>query len=121
MEFVNADNIAAGISPFNPESVYKVTLLFMWLNSPATAMQRVADRVAKGSHNIPADVIERRYYRGIFNLIHLYIPICDRWMLVDNETVTPKPICEGGVDIDNIIINSYIWDIINEQAKRDGV
>src|ERR1700743_3459001 len=93
-EFVNADNIAAGISPFNPESVaveagrlmlsrirelmkdcvdfafettlatrsyvslvrkakeigYKVTLLFIWLDSPATAMRRVADRVAKGGH-----------------------------------------------------------------------
>lgn len=164
-EFVNADNIAAGISPFNPESVaieagrlmlsrirelmedgvdfafettlatrsyvslvrkakdigYKVTLLFIWLDSPATAMRRVADRVTKGGHSIPGDVIERRYYRGISNLVNLYIPICDRWMLVENETITPKPIAEGGIDIDNIIINAYIWKVINEQAKRDGI
>lgn len=164
-EFVNADNIAAGISPFNPESVaveagrlmlsrirelmedgvdfafettlatrsyvslvrkakeigYKVTLLFIWLDSPATAMRRVSDRVAKGGHSIPDDVIRRRYYRGISNLVNLYIPVCDRWMLVENETITPEPIAEGGRDIDNIIINAYIWGIINEQAKRDGV
>src|ERR1700722_20289685 len=164
-EFVNADSIAAGLSPFNPESVaieagrlmlcriqellegrgdfafettlatrsyvslvrkaqkagYKVTLLFIWLNSPATAMQRVADRVAKGGHSIPEDVIERRYFRGISNLLTLYIPICNRWMIVDNETVTPRPIAEGGTGIDNIIINEYIWAIIKDQAKQDGI
>ena len=102
-EFVNADSIAAGLSPFNPESVaieagrlmllrihelmktgvdfafettlatrsyvslvkaaqqagYKVKLLFIWLDSSLTAIQRVADRVAEGGHNIPKDIIER--------------------------------------------------------------
>jgi len=163
-EFVNADSIAAGLSPFNPESVaveagrlmlsriqellesgvdfafettlasrsyvslvkkaqrsgYNVTLLFIWLDSPATAMRRVADRVAKGGHSIPPDIIERRYKRGIFNLVNLYTLICNRWMVVDNETVTPRPIAEGGMGIENIIINAYIWSLINEQAKRYG-
>lgn len=84
-------------------------------------MQRVADRVAKGGHSIPEDVIERRYFRGISNLRTLYIPICNRWMIVDNETVTPRPIAEGGIDIDNIIINEYIWAVIKDQAKQDGI
>jgi predicted ABC-type ATPase len=38
---------------------YKVTLLFIWLDSPETAIQRVADRVAEGGHNIPENVVER--------------------------------------------------------------
>jgi len=42
-------------------------------------------------------------------------------MLVENETITPKPVAEGGRDIGNIIINTYIWSVINEQAKRDGI
>lgn len=163
-EFVNADSIAAGLSPFNPESVaieagklmlsrihelmrtgvdfafettlatrsyvslvkaaqdagYKVTLLFIWIDSPATAMQRVAERVMKGGHDIPSEVIERRYYRGLFNLINLYIPICDTWMVVNNEAVTPEPVAEGGLNVENIIINKYIWDVINSQGKRNG-
>jgi len=162
-EFVNADSIAAGLSPFNPESVaieagrlmlsrihelmaggmdfafettlatrsyvsliksaqeagYKVTLLFIWLDSPEAAARRVADRVRKGGHNIPGNVIERRYYRGIYNLFNLYIPRCDRWMIVNNETIVPEPIAEGAIGIDNIIINEYIWRVINDQAKRD--
>jgi predicted ABC-type ATPase len=163
-EFVNADSIAAGLSPFNPDSVaieagrlmlsrirelmangvdfafettlatksyvslvkaaqevgYKVTLLFIWIDSPATAMQRVAERVTRGGHNIPSEVIERRYYRGLFNLFNLYIPICDTWMVVNNEAITPEPIAEGGLGIENIIINKYIWEVINSQGKQNG-
>lgn len=163
-EFVNADSIAAGLSPFNPESVaieagrlmvlrihelmeagidfafettlatrsyvslvrkaqdagYKVTLLFIWIDSPTTAVQRVAERVVKGGHNIPSEVIERRYHRGLFNLINLYIPICDTWMVVNNEGVTPEPIAEGRLNSENIIINQYIWSVINSQENRNG-
>lgn len=139
-EFVNANSIAAGLSPFNPESVaieagrimltrinellragvdfafettlatrsylsliknaqaagYKVTLLFIWLDSPETAIQRVARRVAKGGHNIVQDVVERRYYRGISNLINLFIPVADTWMIVNSTNVVIVPIAEGG-------------------------
>lgn len=114
-EFVNADNIAAGISPFNPESValgagrimlkrinelltegadfafettlatksyvsllkkakasgYKITLVYFWLSSPEEAIERVATRVSKGGHHIPEEVIRRRYYAGINNLVKL--------------------------------------------------
>ena len=163
-EFVNADSIAAGLSPFNPESVaieagrlmlsrihelmgvgvdfafettlatrsyvslvkaaqqvgYKVTLLFIWLDSPETAIQRVADRVAEGGHNIPNDVIKRRYHRGIFNLINLYIPACDSWIAVNNKNVVPELIAKGTLSGENIIQNHYIWDVINAQSNAYG-
>ena len=94
---------------------YKVTLLFIWLDSSEAAARRVADRVRKGGHNIPGNVIERRYYRGIFNL---YIPVSKRWMVVNNVTIVPEPVAEGAIGVDNIIINEYIWQVINDQAKR---
>ena len=163
-EFVNADSIAAGLSPFNPESVgieagrimlmrinellkagvdfafettlatrsylhlvktaqnlgYQVTLLFIWLDSPKTAIQRVAKRVAKGGHNIPQEVIERRYYRGIFNLIALFISVVDTWMVVNSTNVVIEPIAEGGKAIGNIISNDYIWGVILDQSKEHG-
>lgn len=163
-EFVNADGIAAGLSPFNPESVaieagrlmllrihelmksgmdfafettlatrsyvslvkaaqqvgYEVTLLFIWLDSPETAIQRVADRVAEGGHNMPEDVIERRYYRGIFNLINLYIPVCDSWIVVNNKNVVPELVAKGTHNGENIIQNHYIWDTINAQSTAHG-
>ena len=132
-EFVNADEIARGISPFNPESVaveagrlmlqriefllngdnsfaiettlatrsysnlvqrahqcgFFVQLLFFWLPSPEYAIERVAQRVREGGHNIPNDVIVRRYFAGIRNLFDIYMPIVDSWMIIDNS-VNPR-------------------------------
>ena len=160
-EFVNADNIAAGISPFNPEGVaieagrimlkrvdellkekadfafettlatrsyvslikkaqfdgYKVTLLYFWLDTPETAYIRVAKRVSEGGHNIPLDIIERRYYRGLYTLVNLYIPICDKWIVVNNVTAPSKIILQGAVELGQTILNNDIWNIILKQSN----
>lgn len=128
-EFVNADEIAKGLSPFQPEKVaveagrimlnrindllkedlsfafettlatksykskilsakeegFKVTLLFFWLQTIELAKERVATRVLEGGHNIPPNIIERRYLNGIKNLFSIYIPIVDELMIFDNS------------------------------------
>ena len=133
-EFVNADEIAKGLSPFNPESVaieagrlmlqrmddllsegsdfafettlstrsyvkfieraqakgYFVTLLYFWLPTPEQAIERVATRVREGGHNIPSDVIRRRYANGIKNLTALYIPLCNYWAIYDIPARAPS-------------------------------
>lgn len=133
-EFVNADEIAKGLSPFQPEKVsfeagrimlnridellqknvdfafettlatksfaqtiqkaqkqnYTVTLLFFWLSSIELAKRRVALRVSEGGHNIPENVIERRYKRGINNLFEIYLPLCNNIMVFDNSDKTPQ-------------------------------
>lgn len=99
---------------------YKVTLLFIWLDSPETAIQRVADRVAAGGHHIPEGTVKRRYYRGIFNLINLYIPICNSWIIVNNKDVVPELIAKGTFADESMVQNHYIWGIINAQSKEYG-
>jgi predicted ABC-type ATPase len=56
---------------------YKVTLLYFWLQTVELAKERVKTRVLEGGHNIPVDVIERRYLRGIQNLFDIYLNIVD--------------------------------------------
>lgn len=99
---------------------YQVTLLFFWLSSTEMAKQRVADRVSKGGHNIPAEVIERRYYRGISNLIDLYMPLCDSWMVIDNMDIIPELIAKGGKGVEDLILNNDIWNTILKQNTRNG-
>lgn len=128
-EFVNADEIARGLSPFNPDSMavqagklmlkridqlldgeesfsiettlatrsyqkliararekgFKVELLFLYLNSPELARLRVNQRVSEGGHNIDSDVIRRRYEKGINNLMRIFIPMADQWVVYDNS------------------------------------
>lgn len=153
-EFVNADEIAKGLSPFQPEKVaieagrimlnrinelieknidfafettlatksyaslikrvqnlgYEVTLLFFWLNTEELAKERVKSRVLSGGHNINPDVISRRYKNGIKNLIHLYLPICDYWMIFDNSNIPTKMVAEGIKNLENEIHNQDIFD-----------
>lgn len=160
-EFVNADEIAKGLSPFNPEGVaieagrlmleridcllkrgesfsiettlatrsyinlvrrahtegYQVHLIYFWLKSPELAMQRVAERVAHGGHNIPQDVIVRRYSAGISNLFNLFVNEVDSWMIYDNSDNDREEIAVGAKEIIDII-NSVKFEIIKSYVRK---
>lgn len=163
-EFVNADEIAKGLSPFNPESVaieagrlmlqrmddllsegsdfafettlstrsyvkfiersqakgYFVTLLYFWLPTPEQAIERVATRVREGGHNIPSDVIRRRYANGIKNLTALYIPLCNYWAIYDNSSADEqiRIIALGGKDITTHIEDTLSYKTIADYERN---
>ena len=162
-EFVNADEIAKGLSPFQPETVsfhagrimleriaeliaqkvdfafettlttlsyqstitlakergYNVTLLFFWLNDVNLAIERVKTRVIEGGHNIPEDVIIRRYNRGLKNLIQNFVNLCDYWLVIDNSSRPYSFIAEGNEERETTVYNSETWatikKIVNEK------
>ena len=160
-EFVNADEIAKGLSPFQPEKAsfesgrimlnrinellnqnadfafettlatrsylkliqkakskgYRVTLIFLWLKSPTIAKERVRSRVANGGHNIPDDVIERRYYRGLNNFFELFQAAVDYWLLIDNDLAYPVTVAEGFNQVDFEVKNADIWKTIKLQVN----
>ena len=158
-EFVNADEIAKGLSPFRPEKVafeagrimlerietllksnenfafettlatkiyksklenailngYNIKLLFFWLPSVEMAINRVAIRVSEGGHNIPTDVIERRYSRGIENLFKIYIPLCDEWAVFDNSDELPDLIARG-YSSELFIMKKDVWNLLKSNC-----
>lgn len=151
--FVNADEIARGLSPFDVEAVafeagrimlqridyllangadfaiettlstrsyvqtirrakalgYTVTLFYVWIPSAEVSKARVAARVASGGHNIPDEIIERRYERSVSNLQKLYIPVCDYFTVVSNATELPIVIASGGIAVETTVLNDEIW------------
>lgn len=132
-EYVNADTIAAALSPFNPDSVainagrvmlerihlltgqkvdfafettgasksfapflanckqqgYHIVILYLQLQTPELAVERVALRVASGGHNIPTPVVHRRYHRSLDNFSSLYAPLADEYFIYDNSNLRP--------------------------------
>ncbi len=162
-EFVNADEIARGISPFQPEKVaieagkimvtrlndliskrldfafettlssrsitgiinqarqagYSINLIYYFLDSVDLAIERVRMRVSEGGHDIPNDIIIRRYYAGLKNLIHLYKSQVDYWLLIDNSKTEPEVIAEGHREEGCQIINSQKWMIIKNLIAND--
>jgi len=67
------------------EAGYWVHLAYTWLSSVDLAKKRVAVRVQRGGHDVPEDVIERRYRRGLRNYFQLFQPLASTWVLFDNS------------------------------------
>lgn len=137
-EFLNADMIAAGISPFDPAKAavaagrillnrlrelgskgadfslettltgrtyfamlnelkaagYEISLDFLWVPALAITEERVRRRVVQGGHEIPADVHQRRFGRGLELLIEFYRPVLRDWRLIDNSGLSPHIISQ---------------------------
>ena len=97
---------------------YDVTLLFFWLQSPEQAIERVAERVSKGGHGIPKDIIIRRYWKGLNNLFHIYMPIVDTWILVNNSETPRQIIATGGKGQETNILQDDIYKSVLEYVKH---
>jgi len=72
---------------------------------------------AKSSDKVKTIVGGFGYYRGIFNLINLYMPVCDTWLVVDNRLSVPIPVAEGRDNANSVILNDDIWTEIVRQSK----
>jgi len=70
-------------------SGYIVSIIYLWLRSADIAVERVAQRVAEGGHNVPEKTIRRRYERSIKNFFELYMPLADNWTVYDNYQEYP--------------------------------
>jgi predicted ABC-type ATPase len=92
-------------------------LLYFWLNSPELAVERVARRVSEGGHNIPKDVIYRRYEKGLKKLFDIFIPIVDSWMIVDNG-VEPREIIAKGTKNEMKTFNDFKLDKIKNYGRQ---
>jgi predicted ABC-type ATPase len=156
-EFINADEIARGLSPFQPDKVgieagrimlhriqellvqgktfafettlatksykntikqaqslgYTVTLVFFSLDSIELAIDRVKTRVLEGGHNIPADVIARRYQNGLKNLFEIYSEIVDELAIFNNSNGKPDLIAKKRITQEYKIFDLKMFNHLN--------
>ena len=96
---------------------YSVTIIFLWLQSPALAVERVAMRVESGGHSIPTDTIIRRYEKSIENFFQLYMPLADNWLLYDNSFENPELIARKTFRKRIEIYNKLSWLKIREESR----
>lgn len=64
---------------------YRIAIYYFSLASPQLAVRRVRLRVSLGGHDVPADVVRRRYQRSHANFFELYAQLADEWALFDNS------------------------------------
>lgn len=73
---------------------WRITLLYFWLPTPEMAVARVARRVGQGGHGIPPEVIVRRYFAGIANMLSFYLPLADEAEIYDNTDRSRRLVAE---------------------------
>jgi len=100
------------------EAGYQFQRVFVWLESVDLAIERVAERVRQGGHDIPEAVIRRRYLAGARNLFSLYIPITDTWRVFDNTRLADMSlVATGGKRERTLIYNPVIWQNIVQAGQ----
>ncbi len=77
------------------EQDYEVDVTYLCLRSADAAVDRVAQRVSKGGHHVPEEVIRRRFETGRRNFDEVYRPIVSFWALVDNTGADPLALSWG--------------------------
>ena len=100
-------------------SGYETTILYFWLNSPELAIRRIRARVEAGGHNIPDDVVRRRYYMGLIYFFDNYVPMCDHWMLADNSKIPFTIVAEGNNLQSAKIFDKEKYDLIWSMAHPE--
>jgi len=161
IHFVNADLIAAGLSPFLPDIAaikagkimleqieehikaghdfaiettlsgrsyvrllkdlkkkgYRIDLFYLWLRKPDLALKRIAERVRAGGHDVPPEVVKRRFVRSVSNFFQLYRRLLDSWMLFDNSEDFPRLIADQ--ESGNLtVIDDKLFSMIERSSKR---
>jgi predicted ABC-type ATPase len=133
LNFINADLIAKGLSPFQPEKMaieagrlmiqridecvknnesfafettfsgkgyerkikkwksqdYEIIIYFLKLPSVDLAIERVRLRVSQGGHNIPEDIIRRRFDKSWKNFQDVYKQLANFWSVFDTSGKLP--------------------------------
>lgn len=96
---------------------YEIHLYFLWLPDVQMSINRVADRVRKGGHDIPKAVIRRRYVAGVRNLFEVYRPLVDSWALFDNSKRVPYPFAKE-TDGKLEILDSELFERCSKMATK---
>jgi predicted ABC-type ATPase len=88
---------------------YLVAIYYFSLANASLAVRRVKLRLALGGHNVPADVVRRRYRRSISNFLNLYTPLADDWTVYDNSSITQAKMIASFADGTLKILEPKPW------------
>ena len=158
--FINADLIAAGLSPLAPEQQllaasrlflneieehiaagqdfafettlagrsylklirrlqaggWRVELIYLALPNAEMSRLRVAERVAHGGHNIPADDIARRFPRSLHNLFQLFSPLADQtFCFMNSDKVSNLVFQQNGEQ--RQVLHHEFFQLLQQEAQ----
>jgi len=90
---------------------YSIHLWYIFVANTDIAKQRVRNRVARGGHGIPDEIIERRSITSLKTLKSI-IPLCDEVRIYDNTTAY-NPVARSINGVINILDKNIPHNILS--------
>ncbi len=160
--FINADLIAKGLSPFNVDAAamqsgrlflsgiheqvrrradfgfettlsgrgyvklfmdlrqkgYVLKLFYLWIPDVALSLKRITNRVRLGGHNVPTEVVKRRFTKGLNNLFSIYMGLVDYCAIFDNSSSVPRMVYEKHAEKEDVILPEVYAKIVGMLEER---
>lgn len=96
---------------------YQVVIYYFSLANATLAVNRVKIRVIQGGHDVPADVVRRRFGRSLSNFFTIYAPLANQWALFDNSS-SPQALPVAAQLADELIITeAKTWQKLQKLSK----
>lgn len=92
-------------------------MYFFALSSSSLAIRRVKHRVALSGHDVPADVVKRRFGRSLHNFFQLYAGLADEWMVFDNSSGHTAQTVAYQTDGQSVIEDKRTWRKLHTLAR----
>jgi len=78
--------------------------------------------VQQGEHDVPEDVIRRRFERSLRNFWFLYRPLATTWQVFDASSADVRTIVAQGAGSDTVtVIDADRWNRLLQQVSRSDV
>jgi predicted ABC-type ATPase len=74
---------------------FRITIVFIYVDSADASLARVHERVRKGGHDVPEEDVRRRFLRTFRNFWHVYREIADYWHVIYNAGSSSSEIAFG--------------------------
>jgi predicted ABC-type ATPase len=98
---------------------YAFHLVYLCLPTVGLSLERVAERVRRGGHAVPEDVVRRRYARSLNNFFNLYGRFANSWVMMDNSIRSqPRMIARGSAGQTIKVFNAEQWSTFQAQYGR---
>ena len=98
---------------------YDVHVLYLWLPSPDFSVARVRRRVETGGHDVPEEVIRRRFLKSLRNFDRVYRPLATIWRLYDGSLFEgPLLIARGAGSGASAVLDQDRWTQIRRMVEE---
>lgn len=111
---------AAGFLADLANQGYDVHIVYLWLPSEDLAVARVRLRVAAGGHDVPEQVIRRRFMKSLLNFDRLYRPIARSWRMYDGSAPDDRPLIAYGAGANIVIADARKWAVFRQQIEESA-